>query len=362
MKLLFVLVLVLLAALIQRQSDKRCLQALEASLQLSRSQVEPGEEFTLILTLRNRGRWILPFLRYWIPVPEELEPHVDSRYLHSKQGHFLDVQQRFLSGTAWLFPRQSLTIHFPAALEKRGYYTFHTLTVSGGDFLGLSERPRSFDAFRDIVVYPQAAPRQEISQVLGGLMGEISVRRFIQEDPVLTLGFREYTGKEPMKAISWTQSARRNQLMVKNFDYTVDPSASVIVNVDGNGPDLPARLEQCFRLARSVCQELEARHVNYDFRSNAVTTGSRRASDYFPRGLGYGHYSGILEYLGRATYEARHSGRQMVQAMASDGSFGHGILFITPWETSPAVDAVRRYATQSGSSLRILTPKEETQW
>ena len=46
------------------------------------------------------------------------------------------------------------------------------------------------------------------ADVLSGFLGDVSVRRFIYEDPVLTTGFREYTGREPMKHISWTQSAR----------------------------------------------------------------------------------------------------------------------------------------------------------
>ncbi len=67
--------------------------------------------------------------------------------------------------------------------------------------------------------------------MLGGVIGDISVNRFIFEDPMLTVGFSEYTGREPMRDISWTQSARLGRMMVKNYDHTVDLSVTILLNV-----------------------------------------------------------------------------------------------------------------------------------
>lgn len=360
MKLLFLLILV--SAALQWRSSRKCLQTLEAALQPSAALVEPGEKFALILTLTNRGWLFLPFLRYRIPIPEDFHVHLDSSHIQIEGGYLGAAGKRtYVTGTTWLGPRQRLEKRIPVSIEKRGYYTFSELTVYGGDFLGLHEQPRSFSRFREVVVYPKAAPRQDIAPVFGGFLGDMSVRRFLQEDPVLTLGYREYTGREPMKTISWPQSARRGTLMVKNFDHTLEPSASVIVNIEGGGEDRQARLERCFSLARSVCQELEHHGVPYDFRMNAMTRGSVSAGNFITEGLGSVHFYRILEQLGRATDMVNCPCRVMLDKAAVNAVSSHGVILITPEPNPEAAFFARRYAEQSGGSLLILTAEGETE-
>lgn len=360
MRLLFLLALVVVAAILQQYAKERCLDTLEVALRLSKARVEPGEEFELILTLENKGRFFLPFLRYWIRMPEGADIHLDSSHIRTRRALQSQGEEKlYITGTTWLGPRQRLEKHIPLALPRRGYYTFHDLTIFGGDFLGLKEQARTFNAFREIVVYPESAPQRELAPVFGGFLGEMSVRRFIQEDPVLTLGYREYSGREPMKTISWTQSARRGQLIVKQFDYTLEPSASVILNTQCQAPDRDVRLEQCFSLARSVCAQLEQKGIKYDFCMNVLTGGGARVSDHFSEGLGTGHYYGILEYLGRATYITRRTCRAMLERAGESMRSGSGIIFITP-EPDPDIDAcARRFALRVGGTLLILTARGE---
>ena len=58
------------------------------------------------------------------------------------------------------------------------------------------------------------------------------MRRFILDDPSLLVGYREYTGREPMKQISWNQTAKTGRLTVRQNDHTTDRIAMVIVNMD----------------------------------------------------------------------------------------------------------------------------------
>lgn len=355
MKLIFLAVLVLVAAALQWWSNRRGLQALEADIRPAPALVEPDEEFETVLTLANRGRLLLPFLRYRVAVPKGFTVHVDSSHIYTYTGY---MEKSYVTGTTWLGPRQRLEKRFPVSAAKRGCYWFNELVVYGGDFLGLREQPRTFDCVREVVVYPRAASKQEIAQVFGGFLGELSVRRFIQEDPVLTLGCREYTGREPMKTISWTQSARRGELMVKKFDYTLEPSVSVILNVESAAEDREDRLERCFSLTRAVCEALEDKGVKYDFRMNALTVGSLREAEYFSEGLGSGHYYGILEYLGRAACLPRLSCRAMLEKAERSTAAGRGIVFITPGDDPETEAAARRLAGRTGGTLLILTAGE----
>ena len=53
---------------------------------------------------------------------------------------------------------------------------------------------------------PRRAASPSFDMLLGGMIGDISVNRFIFEDPMLTIGFSDYTGREPMRDISWTRA------------------------------------------------------------------------------------------------------------------------------------------------------------
>lgn len=354
MKLIFLVVLIVVTAVLQWWSGRRNLENLEVGQSLSALCVEPDDEFEIILTFTNKGWLFIPFLRYQVYVPEEFDIHLDTKqiYLNGKG-------QRYATGTTWLGPHQRLEKRIPVSVSKRGCYLLRELVIYGGDFLGINEQPHSFGKLCEVVVYPKPASGQDISQVFGGFLGDVSVRRFIQEDPVLTLGYREYTGREPMKTISWTQSARRGELMVKKFDYTLEPSVSVILNVEGGAAqDMDEKIETCLSLARSVCAELEEKEIKYDFRMNPLTIGSVALSDYFNEGLGSGHYYGILESLGRAVHQAKIPCFAMLDQAGRSMTSSHGIVFITPGDLPGEKTYVEKFAGQNGGTLLVITARE----
>lgn len=235
--------------------------------------------------------------------------------------------------------------------------------MSGGDFLGLNERNEYYSYFREVVAVPKAAPEQVIGEVLGGFMGDVSVRRFILEDPVLTLGFREYTGREPMKMISWTQSARGTGLMVKKYDYTVEPAVSVLLNIDSASDDCGDEIERCFSLTRTVCETLEEQGIQYDFATNAVIAGAMSNLSSMSEGLGQRHFEGILEALGRAIHAVSGSADQLLLGSASGGCGSErGRILITPNRTAISLQTLNRLREVSGGNLLVISAEEVGAW
>lgn len=352
MSFLVLLALGALVFLVQRRSARWVLEQLVMDHTPSAHLVEPGEELELVLTFQNTSWAFLPFLRYREKIPAGVEVHLSEEHVaQSLHG------QCAVIGTTWLFPRQKLEKKCPISIPKRGCYAFSDLQVNGGDFLGLKETVGHFDSLREVVVYPARAERTDISRVFGGFLGEVSVRRFIQEDPVLTLGFREYTGREPMKMISWAQSARRGELMVKNCDYTLEPSVTVLLNIQTGQDHTEEAVEACYSLTRSVCDWLEATGVKYDFYFNAQTRGALQASGYFGEGLGRAHYWAIMEQLGRGTYFPRILCDTMFTEAEGRLEDGRGVIFITPGDIPGPEEGARRMALRKDAHLLILTPE-----
>ena len=81
----------------------------------------------------------------------------------------------------------------------------------------------------------------------------------------MVLGYRDYSGREPLKQISWNQSAKVGRLIVRQNDFTTDRAAVIIVNIDPTSRKL---MEHCLSMTSSVCQLLEREKIPYSMMSN----------------------------------------------------------------------------------------------
>ena len=358
MIIFFIVFLAALALYAQKRLMDRCLDSVEEDHWTDSKVVDPDEEFHIIISLKNRSRYFVPFLR----VAENLPYGLSFRGDVGKDPQHEDS----VTFTTWLAPRQEVQRELPVSASRRGRYFLQKLDLAGGDFLGINVRKRSYSVFREVVVAPRPAPEQAVSEVLGGFMGDVSVRRFIMEDPVLTLGYREYTGREPMKMISWYQSARGMGLMVKKYDYTVEPAVSVLLNIESREEDkdlLKELTERCFSIARTVCSTLEDRGIQYNFATNAVIAGGMTNLSSMSEGLGQRHFEGVLEALGRATDSTYCSADKLLEGSAAAGySSARGRILITPDRTSLRPQIINRLREISGGNLLVIAAEEVAAW
>lgn len=353
MTIFFLAFIAAIVLLLQHLLTDRGLEHIDADHCPDRQVADPDEVFHIDVTLQNRSRRFVPFLRVREQLADGLTASTDTQVVE-------EHAVRYAAFTTWLRPRQQMVFHIPVSAPKRGRYPLQQLLLYSGDFLGLKEQAKEFGRFNEVVVAPKEAPSTQLDLLFGGFMGDLSVRRFILEDPVLTLGYREYTGQEPMKMISWSQSARGMGLMVKKNDYTVEPTVSVLLNVETDREDRAELLERCFSLARTVCDMLEKQGVKYSFITNAALAGDFVGSDS-GEGLGRRHYYGILEQLGRATYTS-HTPAKSLLTKEARRSTAAGRVFITPCRDDSLAPELNRLREAAGSSLLVLRAEEVGEW
>lgn len=161
--------------------------------------------------------------------------------------------------------------------------------------------------------------------------------------------------------ISWSQSARMGGLMVKKYDYTLEPTVAVVLNVDAGQSGQEELLETCFSMARTVCSMLEQRGVKYSFTSNCVLGGVLSDPGAAGEGLGQRHYMGILEHLGRATYACSAPMEHLLEKEADRGTAA-GRILITPGGAYESARAVNRLREASGGNLLVLRATEVSSW
>ena len=357
MTILFLILLLLLALAVQMRVFQCSLKMLRSDYWPERKIVDPEDPFDVVVSVRNMSSHYVPFVK----VEEFFREPI---YVQQQDEHISGDAVRggaLFTGTADLRAYQEVQFRIPVAVRERGRYVLGHPELAGGDFLGLREKTRTMEQYREIVVAPREISEPEISQVMGSFLGDLSVRRFLYEDPVLTVGFREYTGREPMKMISWKQSARRGSWMVNQYDYTTEASVMVLLNLDS--PMLTEeRAEWCFSAARTVCAALEKQRIPYRFRTNAVQAGGLNVDADVGEGLGEVHFLTVLECLGRGMAKAADSMERLIREAEERermaGEMSRGIVFLTPGK-----ETVEGYGSSAGRSeqgnLLILSAMTE---
>lgn len=349
--ILFFLFLYLYA--VERDSAGWILRRLTYEARCDLPLAEPEQPITLISQTENRG-WI-PAL--YVHITESLPPEAtllaDEEWIreNTRRGK----TEIAVSDVTALLPHRRRTSELRFTLPRRGWYRLGRATIGAGDFLGLKEEFRRDNTRLEVVVMPRRCEIPAITQVLGGFLGDISVRRFILEDPVLAIGFREYTGREPMKAIAWNQTARNGALMVKQYDHTVDASVSVILNTEGGSEE---DIERCYSITRTVCEELERKGIPYEFRTNGDLDGPVESLSFVAEGLGQQHLSTILYGLGRGNCRALSGFEKLVSRASKCKRSNLGYILITPPLTEEQAKLAARLRSE-GSTLCVLTGEGE---
>lgn len=328
------LVTVLLLAAVEILSRRENLRRLVIRFELDTPLVEPGEEVNLRYTVTNPSR----FPQLCVGLTLRLDPVFT---LHEEEAWTRRHAKVDFSGTRvdlnfFLAPGRKLSGKLRFSVKERGLFDFGSYYLESSDFLGLKPILRTGNVDLRIICTAPACPLTEV-RALGGELGAISVRRFIQDDPSLVLGYREYSGREPMKQISWNQTAKAGRLIVRQNDYTTDRVATVIVNMD---PSRPRLMERCLSLTRTVCQQLEDAHVPYGLQSNG---------DLFSlsQGLGRSHLFFIQRRIGLSRLTGYTGFPALIESCLRRKNSSCTYIIVTPnlnLEVRKAVARLRRYA------------------
>ena len=341
--LFFTALLLALAEILSRRDD---LRHLHLAFSLDSPLVEPGEVVTLRYTVRNTG--ILPVLYAGLML--QLGPGLS---LKEDEAFLRRHVAADFSGTRvkyhfYLSPRRQFSGKVHLLVQKRGLYALGKYYLESGDFLGLKPTLRSDDIGARFIctAAPCDIPRLK---TLGGELGTIPVHRFIQDDPTMVLGYRDYTGREPMRQISWNQTAKANRLIVRQNDFTTDRTALVIVNMD---PTHPPLMERCLSMTGTVCRLLEKEKIPYALQSNGDLFSLRE-------GLGAAHLSFIERRIGLSRLTGYTGLTPLVSQCMREKRSGCTYIVITPTLDEDCQAAIARLARHADHKPIILCAEEE---
>ena len=102
--------------------------------------------------------------------------------------------------------------------------------LASGDLFGLFHVSQRLPASDSLLVYPMMVDIHAFPNPVGWLSGGEALRRRTQQITANAAGVREYAPGDPLNRIHWLSSARRNRLIVKEFE--LDPLSEVWIFID----------------------------------------------------------------------------------------------------------------------------------
>ena len=137
--------------------------------ELDKVLVEPGEEITLCHSVVNQSWLPVLYINLMAPLHEKAK---------SAEKVVSDKYRMYLPG----YRKWKTNVRF--SLNKRGSYRFGHYYIEAGDIFGINSKVRSGDANHEIVVMPDKTNAVAVWKAYNGFIGDVSVQRFILEDPV----------------------------------------------------------------------------------------------------------------------------------------------------------------------------------
>lgn len=352
-------ILVILALVILYYLERRwapyALQKIQFHGQCNTLLAQPGEQVNWTSTVENHSKLPVPFVRLELRFPNELKGNESDHWIRSHRR--TGIQKWHIEERLSLAPYQRRTRDIPFVPSRRGEFSLGSCRLSIGDLLGFQETSLEIPAGK-LVVMPEKARSKAALDAVSGFLGDLSVRRFILEDPILTIGFRDYTGREPMKDVSWTRTAMTGKLQVKQYDHTAEQTVTVLLNVEGGTPE---ELEAAFRLTRTVCESLEQKKIPFALRTNGSLAGPVGKLFFLSEGLGSQHLNTILYSLGRAEYTCYHSFDRLSRKALDHRKSSESYILITPRPEVALHAGIRRLEAASGHSVCILYGSQEVE-
>lgn len=342
----FLIVILLLAALAEYFSLRGGAACLDADFMLSKSRTEPYEPIEITTTVQNLGRVPITYslLRISFPLSARLPAGADAKKASSDQV----VQDVFR-----LWSRKSKQHSMSFQMERRGVYSFGGREICRGDFLGLHLSGSRFPVRRTLLVYPPRLADSALEEALGSYTGEIASQRWLIPDPNLTLGVREYTGREPMHTISWSQTARRGALTVREFDFTRSLNCRILLLVHGLKAEDDALLDCCCSAVRTICEALTASGVEAQLYTNAALSGYARLP-FRAVTASQNREEDLLEVLARVTPVPCSDAALLAETCLSSQTETAAYLIVAPHADEQALGAQQLLASRTGLGAKLI--------
>jgi len=257
-----------------------------------------GEDVELELTVSNHKFLPLPWLEIKdiYPVELPLQGIEIIKRADTNQGELTTVWSM-----KWY---ETVKRPYQFKASARGFYRFGPTKVETGDLFGLFLSTHRREDDQLFIVYPKVVPLTSLGLPAKEPFGDQRAPLFMFEDPVRTVGIRDYRPEDDFRRVHWKASARRQTLQTRVLEPASTHNLIVCLNVatleqHWRGVIVDA-LEQVVSIAASVCYH----SIEQRWQTGLLANGALPRSDQpikVPPGRSPDQITALLEMLAAVT-------------------------------------------------------------
>ncbi|MCR5367667.1 DUF58 domain-containing protein [Eubacterium sp.] len=236
-------------------------KGLSAKISFDRNYIEYGEENEMKIEISNKKLLPLPVF--------QLKYSIDKSLVFNDEKNSTITDLCYRNEVFSVLANQKITRKYIIRGTRRGFFLVSNGTIQVRDFFLISTFARQVDNDAIIYVFPRKIRTDSFDNMMRGIMGEVSAKRSLIYDNLSFRGIREYTRTDSQKSINWRQTAKRNDLMVNLYDYTMDREVKIFLNLEADNMIATGYLlEETICLASSIARRLLERKIAVSFFSN----------------------------------------------------------------------------------------------
>ncbi|PYI52887.1 DUF58 domain-containing protein [Paenibacillus flagellatus] len=319
-----------------------------------------GEEVQLVEVISNRKAMPLPWLRLESLMQAGLRFRSQSN-LDISSGELFQNHKSLFS----LMPYTRITRKHRVLCARRGCYDLQTATMTSGDLLGVfvTYKTLQFDRQTRLLVYPEPIPIEDVPLPSHSWQGDVSVRRWIVDDPFRIAGVREYRYGDTMNAINWSATARAGRLQVHQRDFTADHRIMIYVNFEmtetmWGAVTNPERVEKAIAYAASLARYCLSRGIDTGFGCNgAVIDRPKEQVRVAPSG-GDAHLTDLLETMAMLVIERSVGFAEFLEADLQRGVSSTDFIVFTSYVSDKMERHIERLR-HTGNAVEIVLMTDE---
>ena len=265
---------------------------------LSEVRAFEGETVELTLTVRNGKPLPLTWLDIRDTFPPEL-PIGTKNMIVNPATNLAEFHSFWMPGA---FGRISRT--FQLHCKARGYHDFGPANLSTGDGFGFFDRHARLPTVQRLIVYPRIYSVAELQLPSKNPFGDSRSQRSLFEDPLRTVGIREWQRYDSQRRVHWKATARQGALLSRVYEPSEELQVQLFLNVTTMERHwqgyIPALQERAISVAGSLAALATELRLPVGLVANGVLPGSdqpiRQLPGRSPNGLLH-----ILELLAAVT-------------------------------------------------------------
>jgi uncharacterized protein (DUF58 family) len=337
--------ILLLVAGVSYLWQRYCLTGLSYRRNIGQERAFFGEDVSLSVEIVNAK----PLPLAWIEVEDiipggrlTLEPaHVSPSHIPGRK------LLTMLLSVRWY---ERVRRHYTIKCGARGVHVFGPATLRTGDVFGLNTQELSLTSENYLLVYPKIVSLERLGLPASSPFGDVPLRRqWLFEDPMRTVGVREYRPGDSPRRLHWKATARApdQALQVKVFEPTTSHRLHILLNVNTSNENWswqgydPQALEAAITTAASVANWATDHGFLVGLAANAKlfhsSTAVRIPPSRDPHQLMH-----IFEALARLVPMGSMPVESLVELEAHDLAYGSTVVMVTAATGEPPINQLQQ--------------------